>query len=52
MEALCIGRVQTRLGVAFVSEFSVRVLLLTFNLQLVRFHQADVIIVTTKYMGS
>ena len=51
-KALCIGRIQTCLRVAFVSEFSVRVLLLTFNLQFVRFHQADIIIVTSRYGGS
>ena len=31
-EALCIGRIQTRLGVAIVFEFSVGLLLLTFSI--------------------
>ena len=41
MEALRIGQIKTCLRVAFDPEFSVRVLglLLTFNLQLVKFHQ-------------
>ena len=33
-EALCIERIQTRLGVALVSEFSARILLLTSSILL------------------
>ena len=44
-EALCIGQIQTRLGVAFASKLSVEFSSDFFNLLLARFHQAKVIIV-------
>ena len=42
-EALCIGRIQTRLGVAFVSRFPVEFSSDFFNSLLARFHQAEII---------
>ena len=44
-EALCVGRIQTRLGVAFVSKFPLEFSSDFFNLLLARFHQAEIIIV-------
>ena len=50
-EALCLGRIQTRLGVAFVFEFPFEFSSDFFNLLLVRFHQAEIIIVKHLIQG-
>ena len=51
-EALCIGRMQTRLGVALVSEnFRLNFASDFFNLLPVRFHQAEIIVVKQLIQG-
>ena len=53
MEELCIGRVRTRLGVAFVSKFfGGGIASDFFNLLLVRFHQAWIIFLKHLTQGS
>ena len=44
-EALCVGRIQTHLGVACVSKFPVEFSSDFFNLLLARFHKAEIIII-------
>ena len=50
-EALCVGRIQTRMGVAFVTKLSGRISCDFFNLLLAGFHQADIIIVKHLIQG-